>query len=131
MSCLLRWKTIAIQLFGEPVVDGGIVVAAHCEGTLAEHTTVFNVGLGALLVEDGEQHRVLGLARNDDHVVEVLGSGADERNATDVDLLDNFLLRSTSCHSLLKRLDIDDDQVDGRYFVRFHLLLVACIVAAG
>ena len=70
-------------------MDGGVVVAAYAEGAGCQHLAVFDVGLRALLVEAVEQHAALGLAGHDDHVIEVLGSGTDERDAADVYLLDD------------------------------------------
>ena len=75
----------------EPVVDGGIVMAADTEGALGEHPAVFQVGLRPFRVEYLEQHGILGLARDDDDILEVLAAGTDQRDAADVDLLDDFL----------------------------------------
>ena len=77
------------RLFLKPSVDCRVVVAAHSESPCGQHTAVLDVGLSTLLVQDIEQYAVFSLARNNHHVLEVLGSGADERDAADVDLLDD------------------------------------------
>ena len=104
---------------------------AYAEGTGSEHTTVFDVGLGTLLVQDVEQHAVLGLAGHDHHILEVLGAGTNQRDAADVDLLDNVSLRGTTGHGLLEWIKVYDDEVDLRNLVLCHLLLVALVVATA
>ena len=112
-------------------MDGRVIVAAHAERALGKHLAVFYVGLCALLVENVEQHAVFCLAGHDNHVLEVLGSGADERDAAYVDLLDDVGFRSAACHSLLEGIEVNDDEVDFRNVVFFHLLSVALVVAAA
>ena len=97
-------------------MDGGVVMTAHTEGTLSKHLAVSEVGNSTLLVEDVEQHAILGLARNDNHIVEVFGSCADERDATYINLLDNVGLRSVAGNGLLKRIEVNDNEV---YFGNF------------
>ena len=70
-------------------MNSSIVMAADAESPLCEHLAVLDVGLGTLAVENVEQHTILGLARYDDNVLEVLCSGTDERYAAYVTLLDD------------------------------------------
>ena len=70
----------------KPVVYRGVIVAAYAEGTCRQHAAVFDVGLCAFPVQYVQKHAVFGLARHDDNVVEVLCSGAYQRNAAYVNL---------------------------------------------
>ena len=112
-------------------MDGGVVMTAHTEGTLSKHLAVSEVGNSTLLVEDVEQHAILGLARNDNHIVEVFGSCADERDATYINLLDNVGLRSAAGNGLLERIEVNDDEVYFRNVILLHLVNVASVVATG
>ena len=124
-----RWRLFSCP--GEIGVDGRVVVAADAEGVHGEGAAIGQRGAGALAVEDVEQQAVLRLRRDDDHVVEVLGSGADERDAADVDLLDDVGFRGAALHGLLERIEVDNDEVDGWYVVLCHLCLVAFQVPAA
>ena len=66
------------NLLGKPAVDGGVVVRADAEGTGGEHAALILSGLGALLVQNVQQHTVLCLGRHDDDVVEVLGCSTNQ-----------------------------------------------------
>ena len=112
-------------------MNGSIVVRTDTEGTLREHTAILQVGLSALLVQDVQQHAIFSLRRHDDHVLEVLGTGPDERDAADVYLLDDVGLAGTTGHGLLKGVQIDDDQVYLWNVVLLHLLPVAFVVTTG
>ncbi len=62
----------------EPPIDGGIIVAAHTKGSSSKGTPLCQRGLCALGIENVKQGLVLFLGGNDDHVVEVLGTGTYE-----------------------------------------------------
>ena len=106
-------------------------MAAYAKGTGGQHLAILDVGLGAFLIEYIEQHAILGLAGHDDHVLEVLGSGANKRDAAYVYLLDDVSLRGTAGYGLLKWVEIHDDQVDGRDGILFHLGQVAHVLPTG
>ena len=53
-------------------------MAAYAERTLSEHLALLKRGLSTISVEDVEENLVFSLARNDDHVVEVLSTSTDE-----------------------------------------------------
>ena len=59
-------------------MNGCIVVAAHAESPCGEHLTVLDIGFSPFLIKDIQQYAVFCLAGNDDHILEVLGSGTDE-----------------------------------------------------
>ena len=105
-------------------------MAADAKGSGSQHLAVFDIGLGTLLVENIEQHAILCLRGHDDHVLEVLGSSTDERDAAYVYLLDDVSLRGTTGHGLLEGIEVHDDEIDFGYLVLGHLLAVALIVAA-
>ena len=73
-------------------MDGSVVVAAYAESASSEHLAVLEVCLSALLVKDVEKHAVFCLAGHDNHILEVLGSCTDERDAAYIDLLDDVSL---------------------------------------
>jgi len=77
-----------------------------------------------LVFEQLDELAVVFLRRHDQHIVEVLGTSADERDATDVDLLDDFAGVVGVGHSLLEGIEVDDDEVERRDVVFLHLLLV-------
>ena len=87
-------------------------------------------GAGTLGTDDAAQLSIFGLGGDDDHILEVLRTGTDERDAADVDLLDDVLGRSTAGHGLLERIEVDHHQVYLGYLVLRHLLAVALVVAA-
>lgn len=61
----------------------------------------------------------------------VLGGGADERDAADVDFLNDVLERGSGSHGVLERIEVDYYQVDALDAVLGHLAAVAFVVAAG
>ncbi len=73
---------------------------------------------------------VLGFRCHYSHVVEVFGSGADERYAAYVYFFYDVGFGSARCHSCFKRIEVDDYQVDGRNFIFAALGNVVLIVAA-
>ena len=85
----------------------------------------------ALLLEQLQQRLVLGLAGNDNHIVEVLGSGTDKADATYINLLDNISLASTTGHGLLERIEVHDNQIDLGNLILLHLLTVTLQVSAS
>ena len=78
-----------------------------------------------------KKHTVLSLAWNDDYILEVLCTSTDQRNTTDINLLDNISIAGTTCYSLLEWIQIYDNEVDAWNFKFLHLLLVTLIVAAS
>ena len=112
-------------------MNSSIVMAADAESPLCEHLAVLDVGLGTLAVKYVEQHTILGLARYDDNVLEVLCSGTDERYAAYVNLLDDIRIAGATGYGLLEWIKVDNHEVDGRYLILSHLIDVALIVAAG
>ena len=64
------------------------------------------------------------LRGHDKHVVEVLGTGANEGDAADVDFLDDFGGIVGVGHGILKRIEVNDDEVEGGDVVFLHFVLV-------
>ncbi len=59
----------------------------------------------------------------------VLRCRADHGRAANIDIFDRFLKRaSLSGHSRLKRVEVDDDHIDGFDSVNLHLLYVSGMV---
>ena len=104
---------------------------AYAKGALRKHLAILDVGLSTLLLQDVEKHAVLSLARHDDHVLEVLGSGTDQGDTAYVDFLDDVGITCTACHGLLEWIQVNDNEVDGRNLLFLHLLLVALVVTAS
>ena len=65
-----------------------------------------------------------------EHCCEVLGSRPDQRNASDVDFLDDRLLFGSRSNRLFERIEVHDHQIDFRNFVLSHLLAVLSVVPA-
>ena len=112
-------------------MDCCIVVAAYAESVLGEYLTLCEVGFCALLVDNVKEHAILCLARNDNNVVEVLGSGTDERDTTYIYLLDDVGFACAACYSLLERIEVYNHEIDLRNCIFSHLLTVTLIVATG
>ena len=70
-----------------------------------------------LRVDDFEEFGVLVDRRYDYDVLEIFRCGADQRDASDVDLLDDVLLGRARSDGLLERIEVDDHRVDLGYFV--------------
>ena len=60
---------------------GRIVMAAHAERTSGKPAAVFHIGLRPFPVQQIQQRPIFSLARHDHHILEVLGTGANQRNA--------------------------------------------------
>ena len=71
-----------------------------------------------LRVDDFEEFGVLVDRRYDHDVLEIFRCGADQRDASDVDLLDDVLLGRARSDGLLERIEVDDHRVDLGDFMR-------------
>ena len=70
-------------------------------------------GRPAVAIELGEHRVVVGRRHDDQHVAEILGRGAHQARAADVDLLDQIVeLDARLGGGLDERIEIDDDQID-------------------
>ena len=119
------------QLAAEPAADGGVIgggarvglggqpLAQLCRGGAA-------VGLHVL------DHRAVvgGLYHHGDEGV-VLGGGAHERRAADVDVLDAGGEIAPRRHRLLEGIKVDGEEVDGTDAVGRHRRLVVGVAAHG
>ena len=82
-------------LLSKPSVDCSIIVRTYTKGTLCEHLAVFDISLCTLLLENIKKYVVLSLAWNDDYILEVLCTCTDQRNTTNINLLDNISIAGT------------------------------------
>ena len=89
------------------------------------------VAIGASDADIIKKYVVLSLAWNDDYILEVLCTCTDQRNTTNINLLDNINIAGTTGYSLLEWIQIYDNEVDAWNFKFLHLLLVTLIVAAS
>ena len=70
------------------------------------------------------ERSILCLAGNNYNVVEVLGCTADERYTAYVNLLNDVGVTCARSNSLLKRIEVNNYQVNLRNLLLRHLLLV-------
>ena len=68
---------------------------------------------------------------NDDDVLEVFGSGTNQRDSSDVDLFDDGLFFGTRSDGLFERIEVDDHRVDFGNLILSGLFLVLRVVATG
>ena len=113
------------------VEDGGVVVGRYAESLFGEPAAFFERRRRAPLHQDVAQRLVLGLRGDDDHVVVVLGGGADERDAAYVYLLDDVGLGRAAGHRGFEGIEIHDDEVYLRDFIFLYLLAVLLQGAAA
>ena len=78
-----------------------------------------------------EHARVVGRLHDHRHARVVLGAGADERRAADVDVLDALVVRRALRHRRLEGVEVDDDEIDRRDGVLGRLRLVLGVAAHG
>lgn len=114
----------------EIVEDAAVIFARHGKRLLGKPAALGQGRFRALLGEQVGQRLILLFRSHDNHVVVILGCGADERDAADIDFLDDIGIRSSGSHSGGERIEVDDHKVDRRYLVRESLFLVRFIVAA-
>ena len=112
----------------EVVEDGAVVARRHSECLFGKPAAVFERGVGTLLFQQREQRGILGFRSHDDYILVILGSGPDERDTAYIYLLDDGALVGTRSYRLFKRIEVDDYQIDRRYFVLSDLLLVGFIL---
>ena len=115
----------------EPVEYNRIVIGGNSKGFLCKPAAFFQRSDGTPLIQDVCQRLVLLFACYDDNVVVVLGSGADERDASDVDLLDDVFIGGARGYRLLKGVEVYHHEVDVGDVVAEHLCLIRLVVAAS
>ena len=74
---------------------------------------------------------IVSRVAHDSDVLVILGGSTNQRNASDVDFLDNILFGSAACHGGFKGVEVDDNEVYLRNFVLSQLLAVREHVAAA
>ena len=114
----------------EVVEDVRVVGARYGKSLLGKPAAVFESGGGiAIGYETLIERFILSLRSDNNHIVEIFGSSADKRNAAYIDFLDDVGFGSTRSYSVLKWIEIDDDEVDFGDFVLSNLLAVTIVVA--
>ena len=80
----------------------------------------------AVAGERVEHARVIGRIDDDEHVAKVLGRGANQTRAADVDLFDQLIKRRVPPRGgARKRIEIDDDKIDWRDLVPAQRVAIA------
>ena len=115
----------------EVAEDGGVVVAAGGKRPFCKHLAFCEGGAAVMGLYALQQLAVKFLAGDNHHVLIILCSGADKRNAADVNLLYNILVRGAFRHIFVKRVEVHHHQVDVGNIVLGHLAAVTLHVAAG
>src|SRR5690606_35655559 len=103
--------------FIEEVEDGSVVMGGGVEGLGGKALPVLKTG-GSFAV--GDELKELGVVfhgGDTDHVFKILCCSPDQGDPADIDLLDDILLGSSGSHSLLKRIQVHDHDVDLRDLV--------------
>ena len=124
-------ERVDLLLTVEITEDGRVVVRADVERMGRETAALLERRRAMLRVDDFEEFGVLVDRRYDHDVLEIFRCGADQRDASDVDLLDDVLLGRARSDGLLERIEVDDHRVDLGYFVLRRLFGVFRVVAAG
>lgn len=124
-------ERVDLLLTVEIIEDGRVVVRADVERMGRETAALLERRRAMLRVDDFEEFGVLVDRRYDHDVLEIFRCGADQRDASDVDLLDDVLLGRARSDGLLERIEVDDHRVDLGYFVLRRLFGVFRVVAAG
>ena len=86
-------------------------------------------GAGAAAGEDVHERSVFRLRRNDDDVLEVFGCCSDERDAADVNLLDDVCFAGSFFDSLREGVKVHDDEVYFGDVIAFHFFAVFGVFA--
>ena len=65
---------------------------------------------------------ILCLTSDNHYIIKVLSSSTNQRNTTYINFFDDSLFFGTRCHSCLKRIQVNDDQIYFGYLIFFYLL---------
>ena len=87
---------------------------------------LFDISFSPLLLEDVEEFGILVFTRDDNNIVEIFSGSANQANTADINLFDNFLCATSVLHCLLEGVEVNNDEVDLRYGILYHLGLVFC-----
>jgi len=116
---------------GHPGGDGGIVGGGARKRPLRQRAAEGQARLPVVPVHLLQKGGVVaGIGQHGDMGV-VLGGGADHRRPADIDVLHRLGLAGTARHRRLERVEVDDQEVDGRDAVRLHRRHMRGIVAQG
>ena len=118
------------HLAAQAVADRGVVTGRGVEGAQSQLAASLqsHVAFSLDLFKNGG---VIGRIGHDGDVAVVLGRGANQGDAADVDVLDQRVKVGAGAGRLLERIEVDDDHVDAGDAVILHVLHVALKVAAG
>ena len=97
---------------GEPRADRGVVSAGAGKGLGGELLAKLCRGRAAILLHLIEHAQVIGRIDDDGDARMVLGAGADQRRAADVDVLDASGEIRAAHRRALERIEIDGEKID-------------------
>ena len=115
----------------EVIEDSRVVVGRDGKRLFGKPAALFQRSGGAMLHQHVAERLVLCLRSHDNHVVVVLGSGTNQRDAAYVNLLDDCRFVGTACHGRFKRVEVDDDKVYFGNFIFLNLLHILLQSAAA
>ena len=61
---------------------------------------------------------------------EILGRGTDQRDSANVDLFDDLLIIAGPGHSIFKRVEVDDHQVNRLNIILFYVMQIGQLIPA-
>ncbi len=102
---------------------------ADCKGVGGETMTLLEGEFTLLFGVKFQEFRIVVHRGHDNDILEVLCGGADQRDASDVNLFDDVLLGSATGNSLFEGVEVDDDEVYLRDLIFIQLFSVAEHVA--
>ena len=114
---------------GEPGADGRIVSAGAGKGLGRERLAKLQRGRSAILLHLVEHAEIIGGIDDDGDARMVLGAGADQRRAADIDVLDASGEIRAARRRALEGIEIDGEKVDLGDGVIFERLLVTVLAA--
>ena len=120
-----------IQFSRKPARDGGIIGAGPRKGAGRQLAPEFRRRRTLACFHFGDQLGVIGGVDDDGDESVVLGRGADQGRAADVDVFDAIVETGARLNRRLEGIQIDHQQIDGADGVFLHRLLVPGVVAPG
>src|SRR6187549_3409634 len=70
---------------------------------------------------------ILITRRNDQYIIKILGSTADQRNTPNINFLNYIFFASTFCNGLFKGIEIDNNQInrpDAKFLSLFYITTI-------
>ena len=109
--------------------DCTVVGRRNAEGLLGEETTFGKRGSSPVALQSLAKVGILIFGGHYGHIVEIFGSGTDQGDTAYIYFFNNICLRCTRCHGSLKRIKIDNHEINRGNLIFLDLGRVALIVA--